>query len=411
LTGLEKNNKIEGSGNWKIYKSETRIEPYVGLHESFRIGTPILFAPSNLDPSLVNEILIALNENITESRNLLAFLTSGTTGAPKIVVHDKNTLASSARKIVLRYPSISGLKFHNLFPGTYMAGILNNGVLPLMLGSQIFLDEVYNFKSPLQLGAVSRDHQTEFAWVSPAMIASICAVSEKEKARRPSWKFALSATGPLGAQQFEEFNDLGITLRNTYGSTELLFISAQKLESNKLSCGTALENVSMQLLSLNDELNSGSYRILVSTDTNPISEMVWDFESKFYAPILISPKLRDTNDVGHISNAELHLVARSDDLVVLGGINFSLGELESYARQFRGVLEACAYAPYGGTFADLVLCYETSDNQPIDSKEFRKFISAKFGEGQSPRKLINMDLPRTHHGKVSRAKVVESFKK
>ena len=410
LVELESSHQVTRNSHWKIYKSSSRIEPYVGLHESFRNGTPILFAPTTIESQTLDKIVEALEKNIKNARNLLAFLTSGTTGAPKIVVHDKRTLIESAQKIANRFPQILGLKFHNLFPGTYMAGILNNGVLPFLVESPIFLDQVYNFKTPLQIGTVSRAQKTEFAWVSPAMISGICAVTKKDRVRKPSWVFALSATGPLGPLQFEEINKLEIPLRNTYGSTELLFISAQEFESLNLSCGTALENVSIHTEPFLDEQNSNNNKILVSTDTKPKFEVIWDPREKNYIEATNSLDPRDTNDVGYISNGELHLNSRSDDLVVLGGVNFSLGELERYATQFRGVLEACAYAPYGGTFADLILCYETSNQQSVDPTEFRDFISAKYGQEYSPRKLLNMDLPRTHHGKINRAKVAESLK-
>ena len=412
LIRLETANEIWEGSNWKTYNNSLRINPYVSLHEAYRKDSSSLFLPQNIPSIQRNRILQAIQEYSNAiPKSSLAFVTSGSTGAPKVVIHKKETLVDSAQKIIDRFSKIKDMRFHNLFPGNFMAGILNNGVLPWLAQSEVYLDAVFDFKSPFDLADKSNRLGTQFAWLSPNMISSLNSAMKSNLKRVPNWDFVLSATGPLSQQKGREFRNFGIELQNTYGSTELLFLSGTTENGDSLSCGIPFDGVSIEIRNTNNLLKPSCGEVWVNSDTSPALELIFDpIENRYSALEMKSGEFRNTQDIGYFNENNLHLVSRSDDIVVLGGVNISLAAFENLADQYPGIIGSCASAPYGGSFSDLTIYFETGTDSEFDQEAFQNYVLNKFGVDESPRKFIKMKLPRTHHGKIDKAKLRGSNK-
>jgi acyl-coenzyme A synthetase/AMP-(fatty) acid ligase len=404
LVNLEIPAELWDNSNWKSYDESLRINPYVALHEAFRKNTSILFLPQAINSKYGPIILEALQKNSgLLPPGCLAFVTSGSTGNPKIIIHSKETLIRSASKIPERFSGIQGMRFHNVFPGNYMAGVLNNGILPWLIGSEVYLDSVFGFRSSFEIAKKSKRMNTNFAWLSPNMISTLNSAMGSDIGRKPAWEFALSATGPLSLKQATTFIDFGFDLKNTYGSTELLFISGTHEIKNEMTCGAPFKDVNIEIRKSQSLAEGGSGEVWVRTNTMPILELIHNPINDSYATFEVpEDDFRNTRDLGFIQQDQLFLVSRSDDVVVLGGVNFSLAALEIFADQFPGIVGSCAAAFYGGTFSDLRIYFETVRDMPFDQSSFQEYILKEFGVEQSPRKFIQMELPRTHNGKIDK---------
>ena len=62
-----------------------------------------------------------------------------------------------------------------------------------------------------------------------------------------------------------------------------------------------------------------------------------------------------TGDYGYFDSRNLHIEGRVDDIVVLGGVNISLGGIENFLRNIYGIRDVCVVAPYGGNLSDLII--------------------------------------------------------
>ncbi len=382
---------------WKNASDEDRISPLFSLHDSICNGTAYLFTSRKLPKEKRIFLLSELNRLIPEPLGINAFLTSGSTGLPKIIIHTNKNLIISAQKILKQFPTLRGKKFHHVFPTNYMAGLLNNLILPWISQSEILLDNEFNPISSLSLTRNSVAFSTEFAWLNPTMIKSLINASKYRKITFPKWNFIFSATGPLHNDLKRDFSRLfDIPIFNTYGSTEMLFISAEYKSINFDSCGQPLDKVNIQLTDLKE--------ILVRTDTLAIYELIYDKALNNYELIVNNNSLfTNTHDLGDIISDSILLTSRSDDIVVLNGINYSLTEIENFASKFPGIKHACASAKYGGTEKDLVLFYEKENNKLIFSEEeFLNYLKTISTPKLIPSKLINIKFPISNNGKVDK---------
>ena len=385
---------------WKIASDEDRVSPLISLHDSVCHGTAYLFTSRKLPKEKKIFLISELNRLIPEPFGINAFLTSGSTGLPKIIIHTNKNLIISAQKILKQFPNLMGKRFHHVFPTNYMAGLLNNLILPWISQSEILLDNEFNPISSLNLTRNSFIFSTEFAWLNPTMIKSLINASKYRKITFPKWNFIFSATGPLQSDIKKDFSKLfEIPIFNTYGSTEMLFISAENQSINFDSCGQPLDKVQIQLTDLRE--------ILVRTDTLAVYELIYNRELNIYELITNNSSLfTNTHDLGDFISESIILNSRSDDIVVLNGINYSLTEIEIFASNYPGIKHACASAKYGGTEKDLILFYEKENNKAIFSEEeFLDYLKTISTPILVPRKLISIKFPISNNGKIDKFKL------
>lgn len=385
---------------WNHVSDEDRISPLISLHDSVCHGTSFIFTSRKLPKEKKTFLVSELNRLIPEPYGINAFLTSGSTGSPKIIIHSNNNLLKSAQKILKHFPQLKEKKFHHIFPTNYMAGLLNNLILPWISQSEIFLDNEFNPTSSLNLTRNSFTFSTEFAWLNPTMLKSLINASKYRSIPFPKWNFIFSATGPLLSDLKKDFSRLfKIPIFNTYGSTELLFISAEYKSLNFDSCGQPLEKIQIKLTS--------SKEILVKTDTLAIHELQFDNKVGAYSLITNNNSLfNNTHDVGDYISDSILLHSRSDDIVVLNGVNYSLTEIEDFASKFPGIKHVCASAKYGGTEKDLVMFFEKEESETkLSEEEFFRYLKTFSSPILVPKKLIDISFPISNNGKVDKFKL------
>lgn len=397
--------KFTRAGNWQIIDSKDRISPLIGLHSAIVSSRSTFFLPKDKDMKWAKKMIDILETTNANHEGLAAFVTSGSSGEPTVVIHRTTSLIEACNKMLSQFPELRNNVFQHLFPSTYMAGILNNTLLPWIANSKIFLDNEFSFQSPFSIGEASQLQQTRFAWLSPSMMSSLTSAAGAKNFIKPQWEFYLSATAPLFTEVRDRFHDaFGIHGFNTYGSTELLFISAEHEWDSTVTSGNPLMGVKVEMISTGEMPDTLSQEIFVETNTSPVGIIKWQDETHEYQYVdLESIKRFSTRDIGHWEGERIMLTGRTDDIIVLGGINFSLANCEKIAKSFPGVVEACAFAPYGGSFLGLTLVYEIALNSSDFSEpNYLEFLKRELGAKYFPRNLVLKKLPRTHTGKVDR---------
>ena len=416
LTGvsdlLESQFESLNSNGWSLIISDSRTEPILRFVNNLSHGRNSIFFP----PGFSGEEAIAIANAISpaylnKEGGFAAFLTSGSTGKPKVVIHSYSNLISAAKKIVTRYPHIEGAKLHHLFPSHYMAGLLNCTLVPWLAGGSIFLDRLFDFRTPFIVGESIRNHSTEYAWLSPNMVQSL-SESWKSKLGAPSlWNTILNATGPLFTKSRDEFEEtFKSRVLNTYGSTELLFISSELRGEHEVTAGGFFPGVIHRIDSKVEDTTRSVGVLAIKSDTLATGIAKFNKELKVYVHEFLSQdEFIETNDlVGFDVETRLKVLGRVDDVVVLGGVNYNLTEIEEAAVSFPGVTASCAFAPFGGVAGDLHLVFETNeDHLDFSLDEFMNFMSRTLGDSK-PRRLLRSTIARTHTGKIDRQQTMSA---
>jgi len=397
--------------SWSLCTAGDRLYSIARTFLLLENDTPTLFCQLNDKDELAKSALEFLRNELGNSRGLCAFLTSGSTGIPKLVVHRIESLRKSSRKITQRFPEIVGKRLHHLFPENYMAGILNSTVVPLLTNGSIVIDHKFDFRSSFTLFDRANQFESEYAWLSPSMLSAITSQARRRTNNLLPWAVILSATGPLTRSVRDQANAaMRIPIYNTFGTTESLFISAEVDPGMDVSCGFPLEGVKPFIeSSISGQTLLGSGPLAIKSDTNAqyIFEGFKDFSGGIKFREVPSHPMNQilTGDLCAISEIGIQIVGRTDDIVVLGGLNISLSKIEGVARQFKDVVDACASAPFGGSISDLFLYFETAPNVNFLETDFQAYLTSELGFESTPRRLVQMSLPKTPNGKVDRVKL------
>ena len=73
--------------------------------------------------------------------------TSGTTGDPKMMIIDANTLWKSGKQFIGTFNLKEQQTYWNFLPMSYLGGIFNLGLIPLSVGGNIIIDENFSGKT------------------------------------------------------------------------------------------------------------------------------------------------------------------------------------------------------------------------------------------------------------------------
>ena len=117
-----------------------------------------------------------------------------------------------------------------------------------------------------------------------------------------------------------------------------------------------------------------------------------------------------TGDVGfRDAGGYLHLVDRSKDVIISGGLNVSSIAVEDVLYEHPGVLEAAVFGvPHAVLGQDVAAAVVVG--APTRARELQAFVRARLGEHKVPHRIIFVEsLPRNASGKVVKRELRERF--
>ena len=358
--------------------------------------TNILFGKF-VDENLKLDLLKQLNKLHFGESGLVGFFTSGSTGKRKLVVHKMSNLVESACSLVESYPEVRGRVTYSAFPTSYMAGILNNFIVPLVANSPIVLDKEFDFSTRFRITQTFKDFDVEWAWMSPGMLQALTNQRNNHFKLEPL-KLILSATGPLSdTSRIESSHLLEVPILNTYGLTEVLFVSGEKDMKSRVYLGQAFYGVRMILSKEN----------LLEITTKTIPHSLYQLDGDTLRPISAFDNCNSflTSDIAKYEDGELRLLGRIDDVVVLRGVNVSLSEIELATHGLKGVLASCARKVVTSHGEDIELLIELADDVKLSVIDIRRQLLKFLPPDCVPGRVSIVKLPRLDSGKVDRPKI------
>ncbi len=383
--------------NWLLYDGKIKKNIFYYLELCNKEGSNIFF--SNLQSKKDQEkILFNLNKIFPQSNKLLAFCTSGSTGRFKIIIHSLESLISSAQDLIRHYPTIVGGITYSGFPLNYMAGVLNNTIVAVLANSLIVLDEDFNFSTAYRLKSMLNKHSITWSWLSPGVINSFL-ISGQEIDASNKLNLILNATGPLFSdKRILASSRFNAPVLNTYGLSELLFVSGESEVQSDVTIGKPL-------FMKNIYLYEGRIAIQTNTECKYIFQIAEDYE---LSPIVIDRTPQGqflTQDLGKTMNNSFILSGRADDIVIRNGANISLSLLEQAVESYPHVVHACARINFTTKFEFLEVILEIQDHAEFKESEIRSYLVNLLPQSHLPSKIILEKLPRLPSGKIDKISI------
>jgi acyl-coenzyme A synthetase/AMP-(fatty) acid ligase len=387
------------------------LSVFQAVIQGIEAGCSVLFADEKYSDAEVKHALENL-QGINEL-NAAAFLTSGTTGPPRLVVHSFESLVRSsvnlARTLGLKEPRI-----HHLFPPNYMAGVLNCMILPWANDGVVCLDRTFGFQTTVDLARNVEKLDSNMAWMSPRMITAVGRRSQSNEPFRKglslNWNLVLSATSRLDQKSRDSLvASTGIRVLNTYGTTEHTFIASEVAMREEVTCGALLPS---QEISGLEQLENGSFQGSLWVGSPYTAKHVLGesgpevpFQGRGRWPV------RPTGDNVAYDGEFLRVLGRNDDVLVVDGVNVPACAYEDLLRGCRGVVDAACLLLAIDGHDRLVVAVEW--DQDGDASEFVRTCWAAFDDPTwryvTPARLaVVSQLPRTSSGKVQKRLIAES---
>lgn len=361
------------------------------------------FAESPADASR-DEALLAQWEHFDVQKTCLVTFTSGTTDRPKGVRHSFASLAASALAFNTHFGFDHTHCFYHNLPMSYMAGLLNLLILPLLAGSRVVIGERFHIGEVSRFWQVPNAYDVNAFWFNPTMLSLLLKLDRGregiEYARRVSITGCVG-TAPLPQAVKEAFEArYAIALHESYGLSETLFVSTNGPHEPQRpgSVGRLLPGV----------------RLRFDADAEILIEVPWMFQGYLQhdqTPYFAENAYR-SGDLGCLDEAgHLHITGRKKDLIIRGGMNLSPRRVEEFLIRLGLVEEVMVIGAPDAVMGEKTVCaYVPASDQAMSRNELEKALNQQLTDalGRDYRldAFLPLEmLPRNSNGKLDRNQV------
>lgn len=329
-----------------------------------------------------------------DSPACIAF-TSGTTQAPKGVVHSHNTLGYEVRQLAGMYPADRGDQLTSA-PVGHFIGMLNALLIPVLDGAPIHLLDIWDPGWVLEL--MTTENICVGGGVS-YFVTSLLDHPEYRPAHLAQLRYAGLGGAAVPAAVSTRLDGLGIRVFRSYGSTEHPSITGslatEPAAKRLFTDGHALPGVEVRIAPDGEIISRGPDLCLGYTDSD-LTARAFDAEGWYH-----------TGDIGILDgDGYLTITDRKSDIIIRGGENVSALEVEEVLLTLAGVAEGVAVAVpdprLGERTAAVVRCLPGHPEPDMDALRAH-FAAAGLAKQKWPEELhIVADFPRTPSGKIQK---------
>ncbi|MGE0217072.1 AMP-binding protein [Mycolicibacterium sp.] len=325
---------------------------------------------------------------------LIAF-TSGTTRAPKGVIHSHQSLVFETRQLLENYPADRGRQL-TATPVGHFIGMLGAFLIPVLEGAPIDLCDVWD------PGRVLRLIETDGLSVGggpPYFVTSLLDHPDCRPEHLRHFKTVGLGGSTVPAAVTQRLADLGMFVFRSYGSTEHPSITGSRpaapADKRLFTDGDPRPGVEIRLGADGEIYSRGPDLCLGYTDEALTAE-AFD-EDGWYR----------TGDVGVLDeDGYLTITDRKADVIIRGGENISALEVEEVLLGMAAVAEAAVVAAPDARFGErtaAVLRIRDGHRMPSLEEVCAHFERAGVAAQKWPEELHHVqEYPRTASGKVQK---------
>jgi cyclohexanecarboxylate-CoA ligase len=334
--------------------------------------------------------------------------TSGTTGEPKGVMHSSNTLYSN----IVPYAERLHLDTDDIVlmasPMAHQTGFMYGLIMPVLLGCPAVLLDVWD---PGQAVELINEHAVTFTMASTPFLADLADRAESGNHPVPSLRTFLCAGAPIPGPLVERAQrTLGANIVSAWGMSENGAVTTTLIGDDPSRAidtdGCPLPGAQVKVVDIDDaELPVGETgRLLVKSCSN-------------FGGYLKRAQLNATDadgwfDTGDLARLDAHgyirISGRSKDVIIRGGENIPVVEIESLLYAHRAVAQVAIVALADERLGERACAVVVT--KPGESFTFDEMIThleqSRLAKNYLPEKLIILDaMPTTPSGKIQKFKL------
>ena len=343
--------------------------------------------------------------------------TSGTTGEPKGVMQTANTLMSNIVPYAERMHLDAEAVVLMASPMAHQTGFMYGLMMPIMLKASAVLQDVWE---PKQAAALIQQEQVTFTMASTPFLTDLArTVGEQRQAGGPgvpTLRTFLCAGAPIPGPLVEQARAaLGAKIVSAWGMTENGAVTTTELSDDDERAvntdGHPLPGVEIKVVDASDQpLPVGEAgRLLLRSCSN--------FGGYLKRPQLNGTDADDWFDTGDLARIDergyLRITGRSKDVIIRGGENIPVVEIESLLYKHPAVaLAAVVSFPDERLGERACAVVVPKAGQSIDLAEVQRFMKEhKVAIQYVPERLIVQEaMPATPSGKIQKFKLREAIR-
>ncbi len=330
--------------------------------------------------------------------------TSGTTSLPKAFIRSRRSWRCSFEN----GEALFGLKHA---PSTLFPGPLSHGIGLYCLNETLYAGGTFYSPGqwqPAAALALIAQRQIERLVVVPTMIAGFARVAEGSA--YPSLQRLLSAGAKLELNHYRQARTLFPVARmqEYYGASELGFIAVSTLEDADISAslatvGQAFPGVEISIRNDQGEvLPANQPGTIYITSEQIIDRYLWGDDGSAFVK---DQSTATVADIGYLDDDDrLHVIGRRGNMILSGGNNIYLSEIESAIKSLPGIIEAVVIAvddDYLGK--KMVAIVEGAPEELTQLSQRCRSLLAKY---KIPRQFYHIThWPLTPSGKIKRTEL------
>jgi len=333
----------------------------------------------------------------------LLLYTSGTTSNPKGVLHSHETLLyeiDSLRTVHAITPSDCYLGGS---PVTHIAGLVYGLLMPFALGTRTALLERWDAGRALELIASER---ATFQTGAPTFLQTLAEHPNASKADLSSFRLFSTGGASISTEMIRAAErKLGCTVKRAYGSTEVPTLTATAFEDPEgLRLGTdgrAIDAAEMRIVSPDglDVEAGGEGEIWARSP-----EVFIGYRNVALNDGCFAGEWFRTGDLGRVdAEGFLHVTGRLKDIIIRGGENISVKEIEDLLAEHPAVADVAIVGMPDPVLGERACAFVAPrKGASLSFEEMTSYLeSREIARQKIPERLeVRAKLPKTTSGKV-----------
>ncbi len=335
----------------------------------------------------------------------LTLFTSGSTGVPKGISIRHGALLGNGLAFCDRLSLSPDNRFFNVLPLTYLGGLFNLMLVPILAEGSFVLDSVFGPSNVFAFWERVREHQVNTLWFTPTMLSMLLARETDEDLGwvRSQVQLGLVGMAPLPVDLKRRFEErFGFPLYENYALSETTFVTTGRPGGRQRpgSVGTPLDGVQVQILGPDLRPLPAGHEGQIAVRTPYLMQ---GYDQDAGMPMHDGAFL--TGDIGRLDgDGELYVTGRFKDVIIRGGVNISPKTIEDVLYGLEGVQEAAVVGvphPVYGEEVALVVKVREAWRDRVTSEDVRRHCEANIAHFQRPKLIFFIDeVPKGATGKI-----------
>ena len=344
----------------------------------------------------------------TSSDSVAALLySSGTTGTPKGIPISHGNLYSNAVALRATWAFDRNDVLLHALPFYHVHGLFITLHPALLAGMRLRFhprfdaDEVIAALPGATLFAGVPTYYTRLL-ASPAFGSASCATV----------RLFISGSAPLLEATFHEFSArTGQVILERYGMTETGINTSNPLRGERRpgAVGMPLAGVQVRVVDAQGQAVAAGQIGEIEVRGPNVFAAYWRLPAQT-AEAFSSDGYFHTSDQGRFdAEGYLHIVGRSKDMIISGGLNVYPKEIESELDALAGVVESAVFGVPHGDFGEAVIAAVITD-RVLDERLVLEQLRRRLAGFKLPKRIFTVsELPRNTMGKVQKSRLREHY--